>query len=435
MTDMLALSDIRTDAGTQPRAGTNSTVVDDYTAFLLAGIKLPPVTVFHDGTDYLLADGFHRYAAHQLAKRKKIAVDVRQGTHRDAVLFSLGANRTHGLQSSPGDKRRAIEKMLRDDEWVTWSDNRIAEHIGVSQTYVSGVRRDLGLSTGAKSAPRVTASGRTINTANIGRKPANVGDADVRQEAPDDDMPVREIDEITDETPGDQPEQASADLAGGGAPVAETAALRAQEGEECAPPRSLVAESGCDDQRSIHEGSGVIRDEGLVASVATTAHEQVPASADTIDLEIVPAAQMSVENGSGEVSVEPTVGGGLTAQTPAIGENANVSAGVTAGETATYSNDNTVTLTRAEYDALVKRASASPWLKVGVPMSAIEHCCSLLRSATKAIVPEDAAAQYVAAMFSDDITGIANWFWDFEQAFRDRFDVGTPAALERDAVA
>lgn len=421
MTDMLALSDIRTDAGTQPRAGTNSTVVDDYTAFLLAGIKLPPVTVFHDGTDYLLADGFHRYAAHQLAKRKKIAVDVRQGTHRDAVLFSLGANRTHGLQSSPGDKRRAIEKMLRDDEWVTWSDNRIAEHIGVSQTYVSGVRRDLGLSTGAKSAPRVTASGRTINTANIGRKPANVGDADVRQEAPDDDMPVREIDEITDETPGDQPEQASADLA------------------EDATPRGRGDDpSACD-----------VADVALVVAIVTgppdggdteghKQHEIIAAAQEPCPIHLgntdAEAAQADVEVPEQESDrSEKAMDEPRTAEAHPSSEGGHIPEPAGSLAPAIIPDGDTVTLTRAQYDALVKRASASPWLKVGVPMSAIEHCCSLLRSATKAIVPEDAAAQYVAAMFSDDITGIANWFWDFEQAFRDRFDVGTPAALDRDA--
>lgn len=94
---------------------------------------------------------------------------------------------------------------------------------------------------------------------------------------------------------------------------------------------------------------------------------------------------------------------------------------------------NLLTITQAEYDALVKRATAAPFLVAGRPIAALEYCLSLLRSATKAIEPADAAAGYAAAMYSDDIDFIANWLLQFGSEFRDRFDIGTAAALELDA--
>lgn len=387
MTDTLSLSDIRTDAGTQPRAGTDTEVVKEYAEALQAGAKLPPVTVFHDGDTYILADGFHRYAAHGLIKRRKIGVDIKQGTARDAKEFSLGANKGHGLRRSPGDKRRAIETMLRDDEWVTWSDNRIAAHIGVSQTHVSNIRRELGLSISAKSAPRVTASGRTINTANIGRKPATVGDADVRQDAPDDDMPVRDID--AGEDAEDITEQASADKAEAAAPAPE-AAFTAPVGtaaDDIATTEVVTDPPNGGDTEGHEQGQDGECPEDEPGTTVATLEEPRPPARDVIRVTSVAAAGTTLDN-------DP------------------------------------VTLSRAEYEALVKRAEASPWLKVGVPLSAIQHCCSLLRSATKAITPEDAVAQYTAAMYSDDITRIAEWFARFDEEFRETHGTGNRAALE-----
>ena len=83
-------------------------------------------SVFYDGQAYWLADGFHRVRAAQEAGLAGINADVRQGTRRDAVLFSAGANAVHGLRRSNADKRRAVETLLNDEEWRAWSDNEIA---------------------------------------------------------------------------------------------------------------------------------------------------------------------------------------------------------------------------------------------------------------------------------------------------------------------
>lgn len=141
MTIKMFVASIRIDGGTQPRQSINEQVVSEYAEALQAGEKLPPVVVFHDGTDHWLADGFHRYHAHRKAKRKDIAADVRNGTRRDAVLFSVGANAAHGLRRTNEDKRRAVQTLLEDAEWSKWSDRQIAEACGVSVPFVGAIRR------------------------------------------------------------------------------------------------------------------------------------------------------------------------------------------------------------------------------------------------------------------------------------------------------
>ena len=85
----LRLPLIRTDAGTQSRAAINETTVAEYAERMIAGDRFPPVVVFLNNGDYLLADGFHRLLAKKLAKFEHIDAEVRQGTRLDALKFSL----------------------------------------------------------------------------------------------------------------------------------------------------------------------------------------------------------------------------------------------------------------------------------------------------------------------------------------------------------
>ncbi len=136
----LPLTSIRQDGGTQPRAILNGNWIEEYAHDMLAGAVFPPVIVFHDGTDYWLADGFHRVGAAEAAGATEIEADVRQGTVRDAILFSVSANAAHGQRRTNEDKRRAVHRLLDDPEWVGWSDSEIARRCGVSHTLVQGLR-------------------------------------------------------------------------------------------------------------------------------------------------------------------------------------------------------------------------------------------------------------------------------------------------------
>jgi len=140
VTDRLSLASIRTDGGTQSRAQLYHPTVSDYVEIIAGGVDFPAVVVFFDGTDYWLADGFHRHAAYASLNRKDIAADVHQGTRRDAILYSVGANSSHGLRRTSEDKRRAVTVLLNDPEWINWSDREIARQCAVSQPFVSKIR-------------------------------------------------------------------------------------------------------------------------------------------------------------------------------------------------------------------------------------------------------------------------------------------------------
>lgn len=151
----LNLNAIRIDGGTQSRVSLDEGVVADYVECLES---LPPVVVFHDGADHWLADGFHRLHAYRKAGKASIPADIRTGTSREAILFSLGANGTHGLRRSNADKRKAVQTLLTDPEWSEWSDRKIAEACGVSNTFVSNLRKPPEVSTVDTQPPKKEAA-------------------------------------------------------------------------------------------------------------------------------------------------------------------------------------------------------------------------------------------------------------------------------------
>lgn len=136
----LALSAIRTNGGTQTRVGLNAPAVREYGEAMTEGAKLPPVTVFFDGTDHWLADGFHRVQASMDIGALSIEAEIRPGNQRDARLYSAGANGSHGVQRTNEDKRRAVQTLLADAEWAKWSDREIARQCNVAHSFVAKVR-------------------------------------------------------------------------------------------------------------------------------------------------------------------------------------------------------------------------------------------------------------------------------------------------------
>jgi len=153
----ISLTKIVTNAGTQSRAKIDEAVIAEYADRMKEGDKFPPVTVFHDGLDYFLADGFHRFFAAKKAGSPGITCDVKQGTLRDAILFSFSANGTHGLRRTAADKRKAVTAMLSDIEWQEWSDREIARQCGVSHTLVQNLRKELGAE---KAVTKMTMRGK-----------------------------------------------------------------------------------------------------------------------------------------------------------------------------------------------------------------------------------------------------------------------------------
>jgi hypothetical protein len=133
------ISTIVVNAGTQVRAAISETVVAEYAEQMVAGAVFPPVVIFHDGTSYYLADGFHRVMASLRNQCTDIEAELHTGTREDALWYALGANRVNGLRLSHADKRRAAEIALQT--WPDRSGGGIAERIGVSRSFVTRLRK------------------------------------------------------------------------------------------------------------------------------------------------------------------------------------------------------------------------------------------------------------------------------------------------------
>lgn len=143
MSKAIKIVDISNDDSTQQREKINPDVVAEYAEAMRCGAKFPPVTVFHDGAQYWLADGFHRFNASRDAEMLDILAEVHQGTRRDARLFSAGANATHGQRLSNADKRRSVLVLLLDAEWAEWSNKQIAKHCHVTDMLVGKIRHEI----------------------------------------------------------------------------------------------------------------------------------------------------------------------------------------------------------------------------------------------------------------------------------------------------
>lgn len=83
------------------------------------------------------------HAGASKAGLSELAADIRQGTRRDAVLFSVGANASHGLRRTNEDKRRAVTVLLMDEEWVQWPQAKIAAAANVSRVYVNQLSKEV----------------------------------------------------------------------------------------------------------------------------------------------------------------------------------------------------------------------------------------------------------------------------------------------------
>jgi hypothetical protein len=164
-------------------------VIFEYTELIEDGGHFPPLKVFDDGQNLILADGRHRYEAYKLVGIDLVPVEIIKGTERDAILYAVGANADHGLRRTNADKRYAVKTMLKDKEWGEWSDGAIAQKVRVSPAFVGKVRREMTINGFEFSSKRIGKDGRTLETSNIGSRntDSNSGQGDSGEESPVDD--------------------------------------------------------------------------------------------------------------------------------------------------------------------------------------------------------------------------------------------------------
>ena len=151
----LRLDAIRLDAGTQTRAHIDDCTVAEYAEAMLAGDRFPPVVVFQQDGDFIMADGWHRVRAACRAKLGHILAEVRPGGRKDALQFALGCNQKHGLRRSNADKRRAVEIALA--EFGNLSDRSLAQMCGVCVQTIGNIRHQLSI---LDSSPRMGRDGK-----------------------------------------------------------------------------------------------------------------------------------------------------------------------------------------------------------------------------------------------------------------------------------
>lgn len=95
------------------RVGQCSDTLARYIELTQEGIELPPVTVFHDGETYWLADGRHRLAARKSLGYADIQVEVQPGTERDAQINAFKANQSHDYLLARQTVRRSPAFFLQ----------------------------------------------------------------------------------------------------------------------------------------------------------------------------------------------------------------------------------------------------------------------------------------------------------------------------------
>jgi len=200
----LKLSVIRTDGETQARVSLSQETIKRYADLMADGVEFTPVTVFYDGAEYWLADGFHRYFATKSNGELEIDADVKDGTVEDAILHSFSANGTHGLPRAPEDTRNIVSRILAHPKWKSWTDTTIAKHIHSSPSTVGRIRRSL--ESEGKVDPKtekkyIDKHGKesTIKTGKLGRKKKEKKEKEEKPEVqpapqPSDDL----IQELTD---------------------------------------------------------------------------------------------------------------------------------------------------------------------------------------------------------------------------------------------
>jgi len=144
-----------------PRGGRNEETVKSYVEALRIGAKFPPIKiqrVFNYPGDNdkktevaLILDGIHRCSAHKECGYKKIeAVEWKKGpidyekNRIPLLLESAKCNLTHGDRLNPKDKKRIARDIATSDQECRWTEEALAEKLGVIRqtvnTWISDIR-------------------------------------------------------------------------------------------------------------------------------------------------------------------------------------------------------------------------------------------------------------------------------------------------------
>jgi ParB-like chromosome segregation protein Spo0J len=190
----LATGDLEVAADAEVRTERDAARVLDLAAAMIDGAKIDPIVVFKTPEGRLVvADGRYRLDAVREAGLKTVVAVMKTGTIRDAFLYAVRANAAqHALPLTRADRRAAVERLLADSEWSQWADAEIGRQTGVSNRHIGRIREELtrrqldqpvidNVNDRKSVTPKLrkcrTRQGtvRTVNTAEIGRRPRTPG--------------------------------------------------------------------------------------------------------------------------------------------------------------------------------------------------------------------------------------------------------------------
>jgi len=154
------ISDLTSEPSIYPRGGKNEKTIEAYIEALTLGAQFPPIKiqrVFNYPEDNgktdatLILDGIHRWFAFKESGIKKIAAvewkdkPLDYEKNKTALLLeSAKCNISHGDRLSPGDKKRIAREIATSDQECKWTEEALAEKLGVIQqtvnTWISDIR-------------------------------------------------------------------------------------------------------------------------------------------------------------------------------------------------------------------------------------------------------------------------------------------------------
>ena len=138
--EYLNIEAITIDSEIASRCELRKDIVSEYANAMRQGAKFPPVTVFFNGADFILVDGFHRIHAKKANGDLKILASISQGNHREAILLATRINIDSSLKLTEADIHRNINKLIGDPEWSLWYDLDIAWQCGSNADHVYKLR-------------------------------------------------------------------------------------------------------------------------------------------------------------------------------------------------------------------------------------------------------------------------------------------------------
>ena len=143
-----------------PRGGKNEKTIEAYVEALTIGAQFPPIKIqrvfnYADGNETteatLILDAIHRWFAFKESGIKKIAAVEWKKEPLDyeknkvaLLLESAECNISHGDRLSSSDKKRIARDIASTDPECTWTEEALAEKLGVIRqtvnTWISDIR-------------------------------------------------------------------------------------------------------------------------------------------------------------------------------------------------------------------------------------------------------------------------------------------------------